>query len=639
MGIERACLYTRFCREQGFGGRRAVIQRARALSYVLDHLPTPVFDDEIVVGSTTEHRLGAMLYPELMGMAIWPELPTIARRAEEPVALSDEDADILADEVFPFWCDHTVHELARREGNDPESIRLSEQMVLYLLARSNGVSHVIPDFEIVVRRGLTSLIQEAAEQEHGAANDEAVEFYRATRVVLTAVIRFAGRYSHACRALARQVEGDRALELRHLAEILSRVPAQPARDLHEALQAIWLVHVALHQENSDLALSFGRLDQYLWPLYEADTAAGLSLRRASELVGSFFIKINDHTPLVPSAARDIVGGAPTSQALTLGGLTPTGSDGVNPLTYLLLKTAEILALREPNLCARLHQGSSQTYRRALVESIARTGAAPALFSDEAIIAALTAHDVSIEHARDYGLVGCVEPTSAGRTMGMTGAILFNLAAVLELTLHDGVHPLSGLRLGPSTGALTSFNSIDAFRAAFADQLEALVAHACDGDNRLARAHAERCPTPLLSTLVRGTSERGRDVTRGGALYNSAGVAVVGLADVADSLTALEQVVFAERKVGLAELRQALGVDFEGHEKVRALLRTKAAKYGNGDPTADEQVSWLVKLIADLFARHESPFGGRYHLGFWTITLHTGFGALTGPLPSGRRRCC
>lgn len=637
IGIARPTLYTRFFQEQGFDDERPVLQRARALAHVLDHLPTPVFDGELIVGSTTEHRLGAMLYPELMGMAIWPELPNIARRAEEPIDLAGRDADLLANQIFPFWRDHTVHEVTRRAGGDPESLRLGERMVLYLLARSNGVSHVIPDFATVVHRGLDSVIAEIVERERErqAPDDhpEAAELLLAARVALSAVNRFAGRYACACAERARATDGERAAELEQLAKILSRVPARPARDLQEALQAIWLVHVALHQENSDLALSFGRLDQVLWPVYERQ----LDPQRAAELIGAFFVKINDHTPLVPSAARSIFGGAPTSQALTIGGLTPDGKDGVNTLTHLLLKTAEMLGLREPNLCARLHRGDQPAYKKALVTSIARTGAVPALYGDEAVVEALVAHGVSLEHARDYGLVGCVEPTSAGRSMGMTGAILFNLAAVLELTLHDGVHPLSGLQLGPATGELTSFGSFDELVAAFCRQLEVLAAHACDGDRRLLRSHAERCPTPLLSALVEGALERGRDVTRGGARYNSSGVAVVGLADVADSLTAIEQLVFTRCIIDLATLLTAIRADFDGHEKIRALLQKKAPKYGNDDPVADARVVWLVNRIAEAFHCHQHPHGGCYHVGYWTITMHTGFGKLTGALPSGRRR--
>jgi len=254
-----------------------------------------------------------------------------------------------------------------------------------------------------------------------------------------------------------------------------------------------------------------------------------------------------------------------------------------------------------------------------------------------VVEALSAHGIAVEHARDYGVIGCVEPTNAGRCCGMTGAILFNLAAVLELTLNDGVHPLSGLQVGPRTGTLAQLGSAAALRAAFDRQLDHLVDLACDGNARLARAHAELHPTPLLSALIDGTAESGRDITRGGARYNSSGVAVVGLADVADSLTAIEQLVFEQQRLDLAELGAALADDFSGHQRARALLRSRAPRYGTDDAGADQMAIELVDRLSQSFGRHPNPRGGRYHVGYWTLTMHTGFGALTGALPSGRLR--
>jgi formate C-acetyltransferase len=316
-------------------------------------------------------------------------------------------------------------------------------------------------------------------------------------------------------------------------------------------------------------------------------------------------------------------------------MKPDGSDGVNELTFLMLKTAEMLALREPNVGARWHKESPLEYRRALVKSIYRTGAAPALYNDEEIITALTENGVVLEDARDYGIVGCVETTSAGRTMGMTGAIMFNLAAVLELTLNDGVHPLSGSRIGPGTGRLADFRSYEEFFNAFERQLGHMVDLAVEGNNRFAEAHAVLHPTPLLSALIEGTFKSGKDVTRGGAAYNSSGVGVVGLADVADSLSALKQLVFEEKLVSREELSEALKDDFAGHDKTRALLLNKAPKYGTDDPAADEVAAGLVKLVNDTFARHTNPRGGRYHIGYWSVTMHAGNFAYTGSLPNGR----
>lgn len=635
---ERARLVTEYFQMEGYDTAKPVLRQARALAHVLNGLPTPIFDDELIVGSTTRHRFGTLMYPEFIAMSIWPELPTLSSREYDPVAITEAECDLLANDIFPYWRDRTVHETARRDNDNPLSLQLGERLCYYMLSQSGVISHLIPDYAPVVHRGLGSLIEEAARREEETEEGDAAEFHQAVQVSLKAVINFAERYAVACEALAWQSGGERARELRQAAAVLRRVPARPAETFQEALQAVWITHVAVHQENLDYAVSFGRLDQFLYPLYQADIDNGrLDRAQAAELLGAFNIKLNDHIPLLPLAGHMLVSGAAVSQAVTLGGLKPDGSDAVNELTYLMLKIAALLSLQEPNLGARLHQGSSPEYRQALIDSIYQTGAVPALYNDHAVIEALTSHGISLEDARDYGIVGCVEPNSAGRTMGATGAILFNLAVVLELAMNDGVHELSGLRIGPATGGLCSFKTFDDLLKAFSRQLEALIALATDGNAHLTKAQERVHPTPLLSSLLQGTVESGRDATRGGAKYNSYGVYVVGLADVADSLTALKELVFNQGRLTLAEVDAALKADFQGHEKVRVLLMRKAPKYGMDDQGADETATALVELIGETFARYRAPHDSTYHVGYWSVTSHTGLGAFTGALPSGRKK--
>ena len=636
--VERARLLTEYFIRKGFDETRPVYRQALALRYVLEHLTPVLFEDELIVGSTTSARVGMVVYPEFLSLAVWPELPTMATRTVDPVALSDEDGDHLAQVVFPYWKDRTIIEYVRREGKDPESLRLTERILFFALTKANGISHLVPDFETLVSRGLASQIEQARKKEKSAPDETAAEFHRAVRICFESVIGLAERYAAACEQLAQRTKSPWADELMESARTLRRVPAEPAATLREAIQSIWITQVALHQENSNMAMSFGRVDQVLGPLYEADRAAGrIDEQRAAELIGCFFLKIGDHMPLAPLAGQDIIGGASTDQAVTVGGMKPDGTDGVNDVTYLMLNISAMLALREPNMCARLHAGSPPRYRRAVTESLYKNGAAPALYGDETIIKALCAHGISTPHARDYGVVGCVEPSVCYRAMGFTGAILFNLAAVLEITLNDGVHPSSGMQIGPATGRLADLTSYEAFFAAFEKQLAHLVDLSVDGNARFAQAHASLHPTPLLSSLIRGTAQSGKDVTHGGAMYNSSGVAVIGFADVVDSLAAIRQQVFEKRAIGLDELSEALAKNFVGYEKVHAQLCKKAPKYGTDDPVADAQAARLVEVLADAFDRHENPRGGRFHLGFWSATMHTGFGALIGALPNGRKK--
>jgi len=636
--VERARLVTEYFIKNGFDESRPVLRQAQVLRHILENLTPIIFNDELLAGSTTRFRLGMVVYPEFLSLTIWPELPTMATRPVDPVFISDDDADLLANLVFPFWKDRTIIEHVRREGNNPDYLRLMERIVFYALTKANGISHLVPDYETLVRRGLAALIEEASEREKSAKDQESAEFFRAEQVCFEGVIRLARKYSAACEKEAERSAPERAGELKEIAAALKNVPARPAVTLQEALQSIWITQVALHQENSNMALSFGRLDQILYPYYKSDLAAGrIDEKRAAELVGCLFIKMGDHLPLAPLAGQDVIGGASTDQAVTVGGMKPDGTDGVNELTYLMLNLSAMLALREPNMCARFHKGSAPEYRQAAVESLFHNGAAPALYGDEQVIKALTAHGIDLEDARDYGLVGCVEPVCCGRSMSMTGAIMFNLAAILELALNNGVYPLSGLQIGPAAGSFKEFKNFDEFLEAFKKQLDFMVDLAAIGNDHFAKAHARLHPTPLLSGLIRGTSESGKDVTWGGAKYNSSGVGVIGLADVADSLVALKELVFGNQTISRDELLAALDDDFKGHEKTFALLTEKASKYGTDDPKADQVAAEIVDLVASSFQRRKNPRGGNYHIGLWSLTMHTGLGSLTGALPNGRKK--
>lgn len=637
--VERARLITEFYRKEGFDEERPVLRQARALAHVLENLPTPVFEDELIVGSTTARRLGVIIYPEFTGLTIWPELPTISRRKKYPVFVSEGDAGILADEVFPFWKDYTIHENVRRSGDNPFCLEVFERLMFFIAPKSNGISHLIPDFASVVDRGIEDIAGEVTERMKCVRDEDAAEFYSAALVALQSVLRFAERYADVCESMASRSSGNRSDELQETASMLRRVPAKPATGLHEALQSIWITQVALHQENTNAALSFGRLDQVLDRCCHNDLERErIDFRRAGELLGCFFIKMGDHDVLTPSAGTSVLGGGSANQAVTIGGLKPDGTDGVNETSYLILKMAELLALREPNLCARLNRDSPDEYKSALVNSIYRTGAAPAIYNDIPIVEALTAHGVSLEDARDYGVIGCVETASAGRTMSMTGALLFNLASVLELAIYGGVHPLLGTRIGPETRKLDECDKYEDFLEAFQIQLRALVDLAADCNHRFARAHAVLHPTPLLSALIEGSLEAGTDVTRGGAKYNSSGVAIVGLADVVDSLCALKHLVFSDGSPSAAgELMDALAADFISHEKTQVLLARKPPKYGTDDPAADDIAIEVAELVEAAFSRHKNYRGGPYHMGYWSLTLHAGAFARVGALPSGRRK--
>ena len=668
---ERALLVTQGSLAQGLFGKPRItcLDKARLYRYVLEHRQPIVrhrsavaagmvafspHDRSLFAGSTTARWKGVPLYPEFMALALWPELQTIKSRKANPYHITDEEIRVLNEEVFPHWLDSNINELARARlaagsaakaspsGDAPE-IKLLERLVFFLTSKANCISHTIPDFSRALGTGLRGLIVEAERRGAGAQDGEVRDFYAAIVQVLEGIIAYSRNLGAEARRLASiENDEDGKRELLALADIHERVPERPAATFREGLTTIWVCWTALHLENANVGLSLGRLDQVLYPLYAKDIASGdLDVGQAIELLCCLWLKIGDHVPTVPSAGEQLFGGTGSNQAITIGGVDADGNDAVNDLTYVMLRATELMRLRDPNLNARYFAGvNSRDYLRRLCEVNVATGATPALHNDKAVIAALTAKGDTLKQARDYGVIGCVEPGSNGRAYGHSGAILMNLISALELTLWNGEHRHTGLGLLISrrTGDVTGFRSFAEFKQAFAEQIAWVALQASNLNNVFGRIHQDFYPTPILSSLFEGPMDKGRDVVFGGAVINSSGVAIIGFADVIDSLAAIERLVFEEQSLSFADFLTALAVDFAGHEALLARLRNqdKTPKFGNEDAKADAIALWLAELLDQLYAGKENYRGGRYRVGYWTMTNHAGFGRLSGATPNGRR---
>lgn len=666
--IERPRLITRYSVDHGLldQDRITILDKARTYRYVLEqrapvvshtsahdrHMAPLTFEERsLFAGSTTSKFKGVPIYPEFLGLSIWPELWTITERASNPFHITDDEVEELNHEIYPHWMDHNITELARArcfaenrklglEKHAPE-LKLLERLVFFLAGKPQCISHTIPDFTRAIDEGLRAVIEDATERGARATDPAQVTFYAAIAEALEGIIAYARNLAARADALAQgETDPDRRRELAALAEIHRRVPEHPARTFREGLTTIWICWVALHLENSNAALSLGRLDQILYDLYRRDIDSGaMTVGDAVELLCCLWLKIGDHVPMVPEAGEQLFGGAGSNQAITIGGVDRDGNDAVNDLTYVILRATELVKLRDPNLNARYYPGVNQkAYLRRLCEANINTGATPALHNDRAVIQALTAKGDTLEQARDYGVIGCVEPGSCGRSYGMTSAVLLNLTSALELTLYNGRHRHTGDELiSIETGDPTTFSSYEAFQTAFERQVRWLIDQATTLNNNLGRVHQDYYPTPILSSLFEGPMDAGRDVIEGGAVINSSGAAIIGLADVADSLSAIERVVYEESAVTFAELLDALNRNYVGYEALqqRLLNPDKTPKYGNEDPAADANVSWVIRLLDQAFGEKDNYRGGRYRVAYWSMTNHAGFGRLMQAFPNGR----
>ncbi|MFC1684619.1 pyruvate formate lyase family protein [Pseudomonadota bacterium] len=615
--------------------------------------------------------------------------------------------------------------LKKKAGETPRCQELFERVAFYLTDKATAVSHTTPDFGRVLKYGLNGLIAQLQKDiDEGVANNpQEVEFLEG----VIAVYEGAKVYAEHLAEAAEQVGNT------ELATICRKVPAQPADTLAEAVCVVWICYHLLLQENTNFGLSPGRLDQTLNPYYlrdweqlSNDEAKAAYSRRAVELLCHLFLRCSDHVPLSPESAEVLFAGSGSNQALTVGGTRYENGqtvDAVNDMTYIILKATELLSIRDPNVHARYHKevhhrhpdgspmaaGEIDPYLKRICQVNLNTRATPALHGDVPVIQSMTkyyaAHagiseEEALADAHDYASIGCIEQNADHKHYGHTGSTLLVLPAVLELAIYGGKHRSDGI--GPNdpnlfygkpdytSKPLAEMDSMEEFIEAFRFQLDEMGRHCVQFNNYLGRSLEKVRPSPLLSGMFDGPTNKPqesgakfRDVASGGAKYNSSGVAIIGLADVIDSFCSIDELVFGGQMSAdemLAALDANLDVaqlpqqeehgflerigdsihdlfsdsDNDSEQIILSPERLKeikqaiklAPKYGAGvDETpggtynnalAVKYTNVLTKIIQDVFYKYRTHRGGRYLTGYWSMTNHAGFGMLTKATPNGRQ---
>ena len=628
---ERAYLITDYFKHHDDPSEPMVIRKARALRHLLRHKSVRIYPDELIVGNVGSQRISALIQPELAGVFMSQDLLWIDKRKTNPLRIAWSDRLKLLFRVYPYWL---VRNMPFRAffPRFPQLMRyVVDQLnaTYYLINEAGGIGHFLPNYEKMLKLGVKGYL-EPIEGKEG-------DLHRAARIACEGLVDFSRRLAREAEGLAVQEKNaERTAELNEIARICYKVPYGPAETFHEALQSLWLTHIAVNLEGLNSAISFGRMDQYLYPYYQRDLEEKrITRERARELLLCFSAKATEHVFLLSERISQYHGGYLVVQAAIVGGMDREGKDAVNDLTYLFLDVMEESGLRDPNYQARIHAGSPPNYLRRVAEVARKGNGVPALFNDGAAIASLVSHGYPLEEARGYATVGCVELALPGKSFLSTDAGLFNLPLCLELALNRGRRLKSRRQAGAGTPDPISFTGIDQVIEAFRVQVEHMVARMIRDLQVIEKGNSDYHPTPLSSLLVDGCLESGRDVTAGGALYNSSGIQGVGVADVADSLAALDEVVFQRHKYTIAQVLEALRDNFASDPRIQAEL-LKAPKYGNDHPLPDKYANLVVRVFHSALARHRSTRGGPYVPGFYSVTCHVAFGRRVGALPSGRR---
>ncbi|HEY5527257.1 MAG TPA: pyruvate formate lyase family protein [Candidatus Anoxymicrobiaceae bacterium] len=502
--------------------------------------------------------------------------------------------------------------------------------------------HLIPDYPRALELGLRGMINYFEELKAETKDPDHVEFLDALITCCEGGKELAQRYAHEARRLAFECsDATRKAELEEIARICEKVPWNPPETFHEALQALWFVHMLVMVQESypGPGLSPGRIDQYLFPYYEKDLAVGrLTRETAKELLECFWIKPNYAYDFIYRVGRTRGITSGYGQLITIGGIGPDGEDASNDLTWLLLDIIEEMNLLEPKPNVRLHKNTPDDLLKRVAGMIASAQGAPFLLNfDENSIAALRWQGLPEERLWDYAPVGCLENTLQGDDRSGTVDVNVNLAKAVELTLFNGKDQETGDRLGPKTGDPRSFRSWEEFKTAFETQLKALLQRFIDFYNFSDALRADFEPTPYLSALVGGCAESGRDVTDAGPEYNFVTVEGVAFATAADSLGAIRKLVYEDKTVSMDDLIEAVDKNYEGFEKLRQTLVNKGPKYGNDDDYADGIARYLSKLWTEEVFEHMTPSGRRYRGGYLSWNYWIAYAPTTAATPDGRKR--
>jgi formate C-acetyltransferase len=628
--IEQARIITRVYKENE--DKSVVLKRALSLKAALEEIEIGIQPEELIVGNRTKGVRAGVVFPE-SGLAwIDREFETLPTRDQDKFQVRQEDIDEFRQDIRPYWKGKSLEDVISKQYG-PEISAMAK--VVKINQKDHAQGHICPDTALWLQLGPQGLKEKA--KEAAKAHPENQELYEAMDLVLTGAQSFMKRYAR----LLEKTAADNAQyrdDLLELADICDALTQRGASSFHEAVQSLWFLFVILHMESNCSSFSPGRMDQYLWPYYEKDIQEGkLTEQDALEILECLWLKFNQIVYLRNAHSAKYFAGFPIGFNIAIGGVDKDGNDTYNDLSLLLLKAQYDLGLPQPNLSVRLNKNTSRELMQDAIAVVAKGSGMPQFFNDEAVIDAMHKDlGVSLEDARNYAIVGCVELTTHGNNLGWSDAAMFNLNKALELTLNHGKCLLTGEQIGPDLGGLETYKTYEDLEDAFASMIDFYIDEMMKAEVVVEKAHQDCLPTAFLSTVIDDCMEKGLDVTAGGAKYNLSGIQMIQVANLADSLAAVKEMVYDEKRISAQELMEALQADFEGHEITRTLLEKKVPKYGNDVKWVDDLGSRWAGYFRNRMKDYTNYRGGPYHTGMYTVSAHVPMGENVGASPDGRK---
>jgi len=668
-------------------GQPIITRRAYAFKHILENIPIVIRDNELIVGSATKAPRGCQVFPEYSFEWLESEFDTLATRSADPFYISNETKETLS-KVNKYWAGKTTRELAEAYMSDEAKAAFSHGVFTPGNYYYNGIGHVTVDYPKIIRVGYNGIIEEA--NAAIAKLSQGDEDYAKRRHFLDAVItcaeaaiKYAKRYSELAFNMAKTTQDlKRRKELEDIGSACRQVPQYGATSFREACQSFWFVQMLLQIESSGHSISPGRFDQYMYPYFKADLDGGkITREEAQELIDCIWVKLNDFNKCRDADSAEGFAGYSLFQNLIAGGQDKYGMDATNDLSFMCITATEHVFLPQPSFSVRVWNGTPHEFLIRAAE-LTRTGIGlPAYYNDEVIIPALQIRGLTLEDARDYNIIGCVEPQKAAKTDGWHDAAFFNMLRPLEMVFSSGMD--KGVQLGPKTKRIEEMTSFDEFKEAYETQMNYFIELMVNADNAIDLAHAERCPLPFQSSMVEDCIGRGKSMQEGGAVYNFTGPQGFGIANVTDGLYAIRKLVFEDKKYTLAFIKEALdnnyGKDMDerkaakltqqvvsalaesgktidaetvktvyytvtknraSDEKKKAYAQllddiNELSKFGNDEDDIDRFAREIAYTYTKPIQKYKNPRGGTYQAGLYPVSANVPLGAQTGATPDGR----
>lgn len=637
------------------------MKRALNFKNLCENMPVYVREDELIIGSYTATFKASALYPEYSIRWLIPELEdgSLATRDADPYRYREEDRKYILD-TAEFWDGECL--CAKVNPYIPEPYKkIAGNCVVNFTAQDicpQPVGHFAPNYKRALERGFASVKKEADEkiaqiEEEGIPGDkaEAYNFYRSVSVVCEGMIIFAKRYAEGCAQLAEgERDPARKAELERLSGIMAWIAENPARNFREAIQMLWFYQMCILMDANMHGTSIGRFDQILGDYVQKDLDDGaITWGEAQELVDLYYLKVAECNKAWALRTVYSTPGYTSGQLITLGGVDAEGNDATNPITYMGLEAMGRMKMHSPTQGLRVHPGTPQKLWECAIAVNKINGGVPSWFNDQVIMKALKKRGIAEEDLWNYCLIGCVEPSIGGAEWPACGGLgvssYVNFANILQLAINAGKSYRGGpgplidtdTKFGPSDKHLYEMESMDEVIAAYEQELHYWVNWYVAMNNVYETVARKVMPQPVVSSMMSGCMESGRDVVDGGAKYNSTGVSGIGLGNVVESLNVIDKLCFQDKSVTTQELYDALVANWEGYEDLREKIINDVSHYGNGDSESDKYCKYVAESFADYVNARVGMRGNHYAAGLYPVTMNVTFGKFTAATPDGRKK--